>query len=282
MARPPDLPSAAVLGAKRPHGHKMRYMAGCRCRKCKRGNSLYNKELVRKSALYGPNDLVPVDEVRAFLLDMRKLGIGYKTVAKHTKVGKTVLGEIVWPGKSGRKHIRRRTATKTLSYRPTLDALPSTHIVSAMETVQKVRQLQLWGYPSNLIAQDALAQKFSLQILAIRKDHPVVEAATARRVRDFYAAVVDIRDAWTAWRGPIPPRHYVYWKPGRRSSRMKDLELRPFAVTYDYAYLYPQPLKDAIRATRQIKKTIKDRKKNATEQNHRSTQSSVCNAGTAA
>ena len=119
----------------------MKYMAGCRCWRCKRGNAAYEAELQRKRELFGPNDLVPVDRVRAFLHEMQKLGIGYMTIAKHVGVGKTPLGEILWPGKSGRNHIRRRTENKVLAYKQTLDTMPLLVKVPAAETVSKLKQL---------------------------------------------------------------------------------------------------------------------------------------------
>lgn len=45
MARPSDLPSAEQLAAYKPHGHKMRYMAGCRCWRCRAGNAAYEHRL---------------------------------------------------------------------------------------------------------------------------------------------------------------------------------------------------------------------------------------------
>jgi hypothetical protein len=271
--RPSDLPSAQQLASNKPHGHKMRYMAGCRCSKCRAGNALYEAKMQKDRELYGPNDLVPVDRARAFMQDMRKLGIGFKTIADRQDVARTVCGEVIWPGKSGRRYIRRRTEKKILAYRPTLDTLPQIVIVPAAETVAKIQQLIRWGIPKALINQHGLLGKTpALQIHATKWHTPTCMVRTARRIRDYFARVEDIRDAWHAWRGSIPRRHYVYWKQGRStsSSRLKDLELRRFAVTYDYIYRYPQALKDAMRAKRQIRLHMKGQNNAGKKQDVRS------------
>jgi hypothetical protein len=270
--RPSDLPSAQQLASKRPHGHKMRYMAGCRCSKCRRGNALYEAKMKRDRELYGPNDLVPVERAREFMMEMRKLGIGFKTIADYQDVARTTCGEIIWPGKSGRRYVRRRTEKKILAYRPTLDTLPQIVIVPAAETVAKIQQLIRWGIPKALINQDGLRGATpALQIHATKLRKSTCMVRTARRIRDYFARVEDIRDVWQAWRGTVPRRHYVYWKQGRGtdSSSLKDLELRRFAVTYDYIYRYPQALKDAMRAKRQIQLHIKDKSNGSKKQDVR-------------
>lgn len=282
--RPPDLPSPAELAKNKPHGHKIRYLAGCRCKACKRGNSLYEQKLAADRALYGPNDLVPVDRARQHMQDMRKLGIGFKTIADRTDVARTVCGEVIWLGKSGRRYIRRRTEKKILSYRPTLDCLPGCLVIPAAETVRKIQQLTRWGYPKALINQDGLGGKTpALQIHATKFRKPVVMVRTARRIRDYFARIEDIREAWQAWRGQIPRRHYVYWKPGRphSSSRLKDLEVRRFAATYGYVYVYPQALKDAMRIRRQIRLHIKGKLNAGKKQDVRSPRPPVRDTGSA-
>lgn len=110
--RPDDLPSIQQLATGKPHGHKMRYVAGCRCWRCKRGNREYENKIRENRRLHGPNDLVPVDRTRTFLQKMQAVGIGYMTIARHVGVGKTALGEILWAGKTTHIQIRRRTETK--------------------------------------------------------------------------------------------------------------------------------------------------------------------------
>ncbi|HLZ49253.1 MAG TPA: hypothetical protein VKP61_00745 [Candidatus Acidoferrum sp.] len=275
--RPHDLPTREQLGRRRPHGHMLRYLAGCRCSRCRRGNRLYKKKLDANKRRFGPNDLIPVDRVRAFLLDMQKQGIGYKTIAKAVGIGKTGLGILIWPGKETKNFIRRRTAAKVLSYVPTLDNLPKSNCVPAEETVSRIRQLEHWGHPRTLIVHEALKNASDgLQIHAAHgKGKFVVMVRTAIRIRDFFDQVVAMRDFWQEKRGPIPRRHYVYWKEGSFGTTIRSLELRPFSVTYDYHYLYPAELKEVMALTNRVKRAYRERARNAKKHDDRSSQSPV-------
>jgi hypothetical protein len=258
--RPADLPSVQELAIGKPHGHKMRYVAGCRCWRCKRGNRQYENKIRENRRLYGPNDVVPVDAVRDFLEAMQHIGIGYITIARHVGVGKTALGEILWAGRSIRKHIRRRTEAKVLSYRPTLDTMPLNLKVPGQETLGKLCQLIRWGYPKALINRDGLGHENSgLQVA--RGKSPWVTVKTAIKIRDFYAAVEAIRTLWLKHH-ELPRRHYVYWKNGRRRMRLEDLELRSVIPAYSYHYLYPPGLKSTIKLSNRLKRTYREKLRN--------------------
>jgi hypothetical protein len=278
--RPSDLPSPKELGKRKPHGHKLRYLAGCRCWRCRRGNGLYQRKLAENARRFGPNDLVPVDRVRAFLLEMQKQGIGYKTIAKQVGIGKTGLGVLIWPGKETKNFIRRRTEAKVLAYVPTLDSLPKSNCIPAAETMGQIHQLERWGYSRRLITRAALGNSSDgLQIRAARGlGKFVVMVRTAIRIRDFFEQIVAMRELWQEKRGPIPRRHYVYWKETSFGTRIDSLELRPFAVSHDYHYLFPAELKEAMSLTNRVQRAYRERAKNAKEHNDRFTQSPVLRA----
>lgn len=269
--RPHDLPTAEQLGRNKPHGHKMRYMAGCRCQRCRRGNALYERKLAEDRRRYGPNDLVPVDRVRAFLLEMQKRGIGYKTIAKTVAVARTGLGQILWPGKESKHCIRRRSEAKVLAYVPTLDTLPRSASIPAEETVLRVRQLEQWGYPRVLINRDALGNAApGLQIHAVRGTGKfVVMVKTAIGIRDFFEQVLAVREFWQEKRGPIPPRHYVYWKDEASGPiSIRSFELRPWAVAHDFHYVFPPALKQVIQLTGALKRKIRTRERKDNGKEH--------------
>jgi hypothetical protein len=256
----------------------MRYLSGCRCARCRRGNRLYKDKLARNRARFGPNDLVPVARVRAFLLAMQKQGVGYKTIAKQVGIGKTGLGVLIWPGTADRKHfIRRRTEAKVLSYTPTLDNLPKSNSIPAGETVSQVRQLERWGYPRSLITHAALKNRSDgLQIHAVHgTGRFVVMVRTAIGIRNFFDQVMAMREFWEERRGPIPRRHYVYWKEASYGTTIRSLELRPFARSYDLHYLYPRELKEIIALANQVQRAYRERKRNAKKQDEGSAQSSI-------
>jgi hypothetical protein len=270
--RPADLPPVQQLATNKPHGHKMRYMAGCRCWRCRAGNAAYERQLNEKRRLFGPNDLVSTDRVRQHLRYLQQFGMGHKTVAKHALTGKTVLAEILWYSK---KQMRRRNEARVLAVQPTLDTLPRNVRIPATETVAKIRQLVLWGYPKALINRDGLGlHTGGMQIHALRGRTATVSVKTAVKVRDFFAKIEAIRHRWEEWHGPIPRDHFVYGKRSKRGWETKHLELRPVSRAYKYYYIYPPDLKAAINLANQLTRACRKRTRN--EEHHgRSTQSSI-------
>lgn len=254
VGRPPDLPPASVLGLRHKHGTKMRYLSGCRCWRCRRGNRDYERRLQRDRKLYGPNDLVSSERVLAHLRYLQTFGIGHKTVARHAHVAKTSLAEMIW---YGRQHVRRRSETRILAVQPSLDTLPRNVNVPAAETLTKIRQLTLWGYPKGLVSHDALGNMArALQVNRSKSSNTTVR--TAVDIRDFYNLIVTMRHVWQENRGPIPDRQYVYWKVKRgrhpTTPTVSRLELRPFSVTYEYNYVWPKEFKEASLLHHKLRK----------------------------
>jgi hypothetical protein len=259
--RPVDLPSVAELAKKNPHGRFIKYLAGCRCWRCVKCEADYMVELERRHRTEGRNNLVPVDRVRAFLLEMQKRGIGYMTIARHVGVGKTKLGELLWPPRVGAPQwIRAQKERKVLSYVPTLDTIPRRALVPAGDTVTKLRQLLEWGITKTDIGHDGFGVKNPFQVHALEGKGTTVKASVAIRVRDYYAKIEKIRSIWLSAHGSIPPRHYVYWKRrknGRHDFLLKHLELRTFAVGWDYHYRYSAELKAVIKLKNKIQKAYR-------------------------
>lgn len=252
--RPADLRSAEELARKHPHGHKMRYMAGCRCKRCRQGSAAYDRQQRRNREQFGPNDLVSTRQVKKHLKYLQTFGIGHQTVAKHARVAKTVLGKILWYGK---KQIRRRNARRVLAVQPTIDTLPKNAKVPADLTVAKIRQLIAWGYPKSLINKGAFGlNTCGLQVRALEEKAQTVAAKTAVKIRNFFTQVEAIRQLWKERRGVIPAGHYVYWKRGTRGA----LELRPFSLAYNYHYLYAPEFKAAIQARNKLRKLLREEK----------------------
>jgi hypothetical protein len=234
----------------------MRYLSGCRCWRCRRGNSEYEAKLKRDRELYGPNDLVSSSRVLAHLRYLQTFGIGHKTVAKHARVAKTGLAEIIWYGK---QHVRRRSETRILAIQPSLDTLPRNINVPARETVERIHQLTRWGYPKSLISRDALGNySGGLQVHSLKGKTSTTTVRTAVYIRDFYALILEMRRVWQEKHGPIPGRQYVYWKrhSGNRPHApiASKLELRPFAQTYDYNELWSKELREASSLNHKLRK----------------------------
>lgn len=100
------------LGATRPHGNRLRYMAGCKCFKCRRSNSDY--ERIRQAARFAGdwNGIVDAGPARAHLLKLARAGVGRRAVGAVTDISDSILHEI----RHGRRlRIRARTERKILA-----------------------------------------------------------------------------------------------------------------------------------------------------------------------
>jgi hypothetical protein len=254
--RPHDLAPASVLALRHKHGTIIRYMSGCHCWRCRRGNREYKRRLDHERKLYGPNDLVTTERVLAHLRYLQTFGIGHKTVGKHARVAKTSLAKIIW---YGRQHIRRRSEARILAIQPSLETLPRNVNIPAGETIEKIRQLTWWGYPKSLITRDGLGNlSIGLQVNSLTGKTSTTTVRTAVDIRNFHALIVAMRHAWEEKRGAIPPRHFVYWKKqrGKRPAvpTVERLDLRPSA----YNILWSKELKEVSSLNRKLKKALRE------------------------
>lgn len=106
------LKPAAVLAASRPHGDRLRYIAGCRCDLCRQANTAYerSRKIARDAGDW--NGIVSAAKARAHMLWLAKRGVGRRAVGAATDISDTILSDI----RSGRKlHIRARTERKILA-----------------------------------------------------------------------------------------------------------------------------------------------------------------------
>jgi len=112
MGRPNNLESIGRLAEEKPHGTRMRYMAGCRCRHCRTANAEYMRTRARARREGDWNGLVPAPPARRHIKMLSQLGIGRIVLAKMCGIAQTTIQEI----KSGTKRsIRKHTETAILS-----------------------------------------------------------------------------------------------------------------------------------------------------------------------
>lgn len=102
----------AELAKDRPHGDRLRYMAGCRCFLCRRANSNYESARKAARAAGDWNGIVPAEKARQHLASLSAANVGRRSVAAVSGVGDTVLMDII----AGRKkQIRARTERSILA-----------------------------------------------------------------------------------------------------------------------------------------------------------------------
>lgn len=130
------LKSAAVLAANKPHGSRIRYMAGCRCDECRRANTDYEKDrqIARKNGEW--NGIVPAARARRHLSRLSRLGVGRRAVQAATDIADSIL---VMIRNGARKNIRAQTERLILAVTPAaagdralIDAAPTWVLINEL------------------------------------------------------------------------------------------------------------------------------------------------------
>lgn len=179
--RPSDLPSAYKLGSGKPHGTRMRYLAGCKCPDCLKANCAYAKARYVAKIHGDWNGLVPAGRARKHLRKLARQGVGRRSVADASDVAKTVLQEI----KNGmKKQIRARTERNILAV--DIGARGGAAIVPADRTWVRIRRLLREGFSKAELARRMGFNTPALQI------HPTrITAKTAMRVERLYRKIME-------------------------------------------------------------------------------------------
>lgn len=124
------------LARQRPHGDRLRYMAGCRCPACRGANTAYERMRARARKAGLGNPIVPADEARAHLKALSAAGVGRHTVAQATDISAGIVQMIA---AGTREKIRLATARKILAVTPDckadgtrIDAAPTWALIHAL------------------------------------------------------------------------------------------------------------------------------------------------------
>jgi len=169
-----------ALAANRPHGDRLRYLAGCRCEWCKKANSLYENARRQARARGEHNGIVDATEAREHLLYLRKRHVGRRAVHAVSGVSETVLQDIT----RGRKpKIRAETARRIL--RITVKQCSDHALVSAKTTWKLLDQLLEEGYTEAQLAKALGCQQPYLQIKRTK-----VLAITELKVQRLHARLM--------------------------------------------------------------------------------------------
>lgn len=153
------LKPASELAANKPHGDRMRYIAGCRCDLCRKANTEYERarQIARKNGDW--NGIVPACRARRHLNRLSRLGVGRRSVADVTDIADTILFEI----RSGaRRNIRARTERLILAVTP--EAAADHALVSAAHSWKQINLLLGAGFTRGYIAQQLGAKRAALQL----------------------------------------------------------------------------------------------------------------------
>lgn len=187
---------ASELGANKPHGDRLRYMAGCRCTECRRANTQYAiaREAARKAGDW--NGFVSADRARAHLEVLSAADIGRRQVADAAGVAQVIVAAI---RRGERTKIRARTERAILSVTPA--AAADCARIDAAPTWKLIDDLLATGYTKKRIA---LELGYTTPAIQFRKDKVLARNAYAvqrlhERLRRVPAApalklVADLRE----------------------------------------------------------------------------------------
>lgn len=153
------LKSAAALAANKPHGSRIRYIAGCRCDECRRANTDYEKQRViaRKNGEW--NGIVPAARARRHLSRLSRLGVGRRAVQAATDIADSILVMI----RSGeRKNIRAQTERLILAVTPA--AAGDRALIDAEPTWGLINELLAAGFTKTRLAAELGRKTHALQL----------------------------------------------------------------------------------------------------------------------
>ena len=149
----------AELGGSRPHGTRLRYLAGCKCFGCRRANSDYERERQAARAAGDWNGFVDADRARAHLRRLARQGVGRRMVASASDVSLSVVQAV----RTGRKaRIRARTERRILAVTKACRG-DAVH-VPAGPTWERIEWLLAEGFTKARIARELGMKRPALQL----------------------------------------------------------------------------------------------------------------------
>lgn len=177
-----DVPSimylkpAKMLAADKPHGVRLRYMAGCRCDACRRANTDYEIQRAKARKAGDWNGIVPADRAREHLKALSRRGIGRRTVQACTDISVTVLFDI----RSGRKK-RIRARTERLILGVTKAQAADHALISGRKSARRIALLLEEGY-----TQKFLARRLGYKHPALQFNQDRITVRNAARIERLY------------------------------------------------------------------------------------------------
>ncbi|PZP64216.1 MAG: hypothetical protein DI597_00965 [Pseudoxanthomonas spadix] len=175
------LKPAAELAADKPHGVRLRYMAGCRCDACRRANTAYETERAKARKNGDWNGIVPADRAREHLKRLSHQGVGRRTAQACTDVADTVLMEII----NGQKR-RIRARTERLILGVTKAQAADHALVSARKSSRLIAELLEEGY-----TQKFLAKKLGYKHPALQFGADTITVRNAARVERLHRELTE-------------------------------------------------------------------------------------------
>ena len=182
--RPSGLKPIAILAVEKPHGDRLRYMAGCRCNECRAANSAYERTRMAARRAGEWNGYVSADRARQHIAQLATQGVGRRAIVEATDIADSIVAKI----KAGkRQQIRAETERRILAV--TADMACDRAIIPAAPTWRLLDELIAAGFTKTDLAQ-RLGYTRALQI-----GRQTVTVKNAARVRRLHQALIDSDEA---------------------------------------------------------------------------------------
>ena len=180
--RLPGMRPIHEIAARHPHGHRMRYVAGCRCEDCRAANSAREREYDLRRKAGESNPIVSADLARAHILALAEAGVGLASVVAATDISRAILCKI----KAGsRKGVRRANEAKILTV--PLDFLADGALVDAGPTWRLIGEMVAAGITKLRIGKELHGAK--ARGLQLSKN--LVTVRNAERVKRLHAELME-------------------------------------------------------------------------------------------
>jgi hypothetical protein len=175
------LRSVQELAATKPHGTRLRYLAGCKCVPCRAANSRYSCARTEAIKRGEGNALVSAAPARRHLLKLNRRGIGRRLIADAARVPESTLTLIK---RGARRQLRRQTAARILAVSTELRG--DRTLLPAGPTWRLLDRLLAEGY-----TKKRLASLLGCKTPALQIKKTFVTAKTARDVEKLYCFLLD-------------------------------------------------------------------------------------------
>lgn len=188
--------------SRREHGSRAKYVVeNCRCEPCTEACRVY--ELHRRRSIVRPDTAwvpyVPAQRARRHLTELRRQGVGLKTIAMLSGVSHGTLSKLMYGDATRRmkpsKRIRLVTEQKILAV--TVDLAAGNQKIDAGPTWELIDDLLRQGFYKKWIAEQLGQRGPGLQL-----SRRQVAARNARAVERLHAE----------WSGRTPPRKKSRWQ----------------------------------------------------------------------
>lgn len=184
----------AELAEGRDHGDRLRYAAGCRCKRCRAANSAYENRRVAARKAGEWNGIIDASKARAWIAHLSAHGVGRRAIAYASDVSETVLCEI----RSGRKtKIRALTERRILAV--SIDMALDGALLPAGPTWLLIDELLAAG-----ITKRQIAARIGQTNGALQLSRESVTVRHAYQVKKLHGELIDagavLVDAKRTWR----------------------------------------------------------------------------------